>query len=83
MFVIGIIGAIVCLIGFVWMVLTTFGKSAVWGLLNIFFQPLAGLIYCLAVGEGWKPFLIMVGGGVLFGLGYAGTIVDLINSILG
>lgn len=82
MVILGILGAILCVVGFIWLVLVAFSKSALWGLLNIFFQPLAGLIYCIAVGEGWKPFLMMIGGAILFGLGYAGTIVDIFTAIL-
>lgn len=82
MVILGIVGAILLVVGFIWLMIVAFRTSPIWGILNIFFQPFAGLIYCIAIGEGWKQFLMMVGGGILFGVGYAGTIVDIFNALL-
>lgn len=42
------------------------------GILNIGFNPLAGLIFCIVKKTGWQPFIIMVVGCVItFGAGGA------------
>lgn len=82
MVIVGILGAILCVVGFVWLMILAFREGAVWGLLNIFFQPLAGLIFCISIGKGWKQFLMLVGGAILFGIGYAGTFVEIVEAIL-
>ena len=82
MLILGILGAILFAVGFIWLILVAFRASAVWGLLNVFFQPIAGFIFCISVSEGWKQFLMMIGGAILLGIGFAGTIVDVFDSLL-
>lgn len=82
MVILGIIGAILLAVGFIWLMIISFRESAVWGLLNIFFQPLAGLIFCISIGKGWQQFLMLIGGAILLGVGFAGSIVEIFESML-
>jgi hypothetical protein len=71
----GILTALGCLIffiGWIWLVITGFKVGGVlWGIINIFFQPLTGLIFCIVKKAGWQPFIVMLIGLVLFG-GFGG-----------
>lgn len=60
------LGGILGLVGWIWLIITAFQTSgAVWGIINIFFQPITGLIFCVMKKTGWKQFGIMVVGWVI------------------
>lgn len=66
--ILAMVGLVVMLIGYVWLVITAFKVGGVlWGLLNIILQPITGLIFCLVKKAGWQPFIVMVIGLVLYG----------------
>lgn len=66
--ILAMVGLVVMLIGYVWLVITGFKVGGVlWGLLNIILQPITGLIFCLVKKAGWQPFIVMVIGLVLYG----------------
>jgi hypothetical protein len=66
------VGCIVFLIGWIWLIITGFKVGgALWGIINIFFQPLTGLIFCIVKKAGWQPFIVMLIGLILFG-GFGG-----------
>ncbi len=82
MVIIGILGAILFVVGFFWLMIIAFRESAIWGLLNIFFQPIAGFIFCISLSKGWQQFLMLIGGAILAGVGFAGSIVEIFEAIL-
>ena len=60
------IGGLLALIGWIWLVVTAFKVGgALWGILNIFLQPITGLIFCIVKKDGWTPFILMIVGIVL------------------
>jgi len=60
------VGGILALVGWIWLIVVAFKSSgAVWGIINIFFQPLTGLIFCAMKKVGWQQFGIMVLGWVI------------------
>ena len=70
MAILGLIGGLVFLVGWIWLVITGFqAGGALWGILNIFFQPITGLIFCIVKKAGWMQFGIMIAGLVLVVLG--------------
>jgi hypothetical protein len=70
MAILGMIGGLVFLVGWIWLIITAFKSSgALWGILNIFFQPITGLIFCIMNKVGWMQFGMMIAGLVLVILG--------------
>jgi hypothetical protein len=67
------IGSLVFLIGWIWLIVVGFQVGGVlWGILNIFFQPVTGLIFCIVKKAGWTPFILMIIGIIMvFGFGGA------------
>lgn len=66
--ILAMVGLAVMLIGYIWLVVTAFKVGGIlWGILNIFLQPITGLIFCLVKKAGWQPFIVMVVGLVLYG----------------
>lgn len=71
--ILALLGALVFLVGWIWLIVTGFKVGgALWGILNIFFQPITGLIFCIVKKAGWQPFIIMIIGLILcYGFGGA------------
>ena len=69
--ILAMLGGLIALIGYVWLIVVAFQTSgAIWGIVNIFFQPITGLIFCIVRKTGWKRFAIMVLGVIIWaGLG--------------
>lgn len=69
--ILGGLGGLVFLVGWIWLIVVAFqAGGALWGIINIFFQPITGLIFCIAKKTGWTQFAIMVVGLILtFGFG--------------
>jgi len=66
------VGCIVFFIGWIWLIITGFKVGGpLWGIINIFFQPITGLIFCIVKKAGWQPFIVMLIGLILFG-GFGG-----------
>lgn len=78
MAILGMLGAILALVGWIWLIITGFKVGGVlWGILNIFLQPITGLIFCIVKKAGWTPFIIMIIGVVLaVGFGGAGSMLN-------
>lgn len=65
--ILAMLGGLIMLIGWIWLIVTAFKTSgAVWGIINIFFQPLTGLIFCIVKKTGWAQFGIMLLGIILW-----------------
>ena len=68
------VGCILIFVGYIWLVITAFKVGGVlWGILNIFFQPITGLIFCILKKAGWQPLLLMIVGMILAGAGGGAT----------
>ena len=68
--IVGILGVVLFLVGWIWLIVVAFKTAgALWGILNIFFQPLTGLIFCIMKKTGWMQFGVMLVGLVLLIVG--------------
>jgi hypothetical protein len=68
--ILALIGCVLIFVGYIWLIVTAFKVGGVlWGILNIFFQPITGLIFCILKKAGWQAFLLMVIGMILAGSG--------------
>ncbi len=72
--ILGILGLVLFLVGWIWMmVIAAKSAGALWAVLIFFFSLLAGLIFCIMKKEGWAQWGIMVVGWLLliFGAGFS------------
>jgi hypothetical protein len=68
--ILGVIGLsfLTAIIGWIWLVVVGFRQGgALWGILIIFFNWLAGLIFCIKFKTGWLPLILMILGGLIAG----------------
>lgn len=80
--IVGIIGALLMLVGWIWLVIIAFTTSgAVWGILNFFFQPITGIIFCIVKKVGWMQLAMMIVGLLLAGAGLAPTMAKMTESM--
>lgn len=64
------LGFLLALIGWIWLVVTGFKVGgALWGILNIFFQPITGIIFCVMHKTGWAALGLMIVGIIIEGIG--------------
>lgn len=60
------IGTLITLIGYIWLIITGFQVGgALWGVLNIFFQPITGIIFCVMHKTGWIPLVLLILGNII------------------
>ena len=74
MAILSILGLVLFLVGWIWLMVVAFRTAgALWAVLIFFFSILAGLIFCIMKKEGWMQWGIMVLGWLLiiFGGGMA------------
>lgn len=72
-----LVGILIALIGWVWLVVIGFKTGgALWGILNIFFQPITGIIFCVMHKTGWLPFALMIIGNVIAIIGMIPIIMN-------
>ena len=75
--ILGSLGAILFVIGWIWLIIIGFKKgSALWGILIILFSWMAGLVFCILKKEGWMQLAMMIIGAILAGVGLAPTIMN-------
>lgn len=64
------LGGLLAFIGVIWLVVLGFQKGgALWGILNLFCQPITGIIFCIQHKTGWIPLALIIIGNVLAGIG--------------
>ena len=64
--ILGILGLLMFLIGWIWLMVVAFKNAgALWAILIFFFSLLAGLIFCIMKKEGWMQWGIMLVGWIL------------------
>ncbi len=60
------IGGLIALIGWIWLIIIGFQNGgALWGILNIFFQPITGIIFCVMHKTGWLQLAMMIVGYII------------------
>ena len=72
--ILGILGLVLFLVGWKWLMVIAYNtEGALWAVLIFFFSILAGLIFCIMKKVGWMQWGIMVLGWLLiiFGGGMA------------
>jgi hypothetical protein len=68
--IVGGLGGLLFLVGWIWLIVIAFQTSgALWGILNIFFQPVMGIIYAIVNKVGWLQVGLMIIGLLLTGAG--------------
>jgi len=76
------LGLLLMLIGWIWLVVTGFKVGgALWGILNIFFQPITGLIFCIMHKTGWGALILMIVGIVIYGGGLIPVVMSNMDKI--
>jgi hypothetical protein len=61
------IGGILMLVGWIWNIVTSFKTGGtLWGVLNIFLQPIIGIISAIMGKTQWTPVGVMILGMVLY-----------------
>ena len=79
--IVGGIGGLILIIGWLWLIILGFKKSAVWGILIILLNWLGGLIFCIVHKEGWLQLALMTIGAILAGVGVVPIIMNLIQQM--
>jgi hypothetical protein len=61
--ILGLIGSILMLIGWIWLLVIAFKNGGIlWVVLIFFFSLVAGLVYCIVKKTGWTQYaMILVG----------------------
>ena len=82
--ILGAIGGILFLVGWVWTIITAFkGGGTLWGVLNIIpcIQPIIGIVSAALRKAEWVPVGIMILGAILSTVGNYSMINDMMNQM--
>ena len=80
--ILGSLGAILFVIGWIWLIIIGFKQGgALWGILIILFSWMAGLVFCILKKEGGMQLAMMIIGAILAGVGLAPSIMNIFNKI--
>lgn len=67
MTILAILGGILIFVGWIWNIVTSFKMGGtVWGILNIFLQPIMGIISAAMKKTQWAPVGLMIAGLILY-----------------
>lgn len=70
--ILGIIGLVLFLVGWIWLMVVAYkAEGALWAVLIFFFSLLAGLIFCIMKKVGWMQWGLMLVGWLLLIFGGA------------
>ncbi len=73
---------LICIVWFVVLSVQTVGNTAeklVWVIVNLLFQPLAGIIFYFVKGVGLIPMILGIIGVVLYGYGFFTSIDEVVR----
>ena len=74
MAILSILGLVLCLVGWIWLMVVAYKSAgALWAVLIFFLSAIAGLIFCIMHKTGWMQWAMLVVGYllVMFGGGMA------------
>ena len=77
MMILGYIGAVLMIVGWIWAAVEGFKRSgSLWGILNLiaFFQSVVGIISALFKKISWTPVILMILGSIL-SFAFGGTAI--------
>jgi len=73
--IVGGLGGLLFLVGWIWLIIIAFQKHGVlWGVLNIFFQPVMGIVYLIVKKTGMLQVVLMIVGVLIAGAGLGTSI---------
>jgi len=76
------IGGLIAFIGWIWLVVLGFQKGgALWGILNIFFQPITGIIFCFMHKTGWIALAMLIIGNIIAVVGMVPVMMNLMENM--
>lgn len=81
------VGALLMLICVVWFVVLSFqtggstGEKVIWAVVNLLFQPLAGIIFFFVKKQGLIPMILGIIGVVFYGYGFFTSMGDIMNQM--
>ena len=76
------LGGLIAIIGWIWLIIIGFKEGgALWGILNIFFQPITGLIFCIMHKTGWLQLALLIIGNVIAGLGAVPVMMSVMDQV--
>lgn len=76
------IGGLIALIGWIWLVVLGFQHGgALWGILNIFFQPITGIIFCVMHKTGWLQLAMLIIGNIIAGVGMVPMMLKMMENM--
>lgn len=81
------LGGVLIFVGAVWLIVIaiqtgkTTGEKAIWALVNFFCQPLGGIVFYFMKKQGLIPLLLIIIGYVVFGVGYASVMSDVMRNM--
>lgn len=73
--ILAILGWVLIFAGTIWLVVTavqtgaTTGEKALWGIVNFFCQPLAGIVFYIVKKQGLYPLLMVIVGWIMMMVG--------------
>lgn len=81
------IGGLLMLICIIWFVVLSFqtggstGEKVIWAVVNLLFQPLAGIIFFIVKKDGLIPMILGIIGVVFYGYGMFTSLGDVTNTL--
>ena len=82
--ILGMLGGILALIGWIWTIITAFKAGGnLWGILNIIpcIQPIVGIVSAAMKKAEWIPVIIMLVGVILSWIGNYSTMMEMMNGM--
>ncbi|MCB1023750.1 MAG: hypothetical protein KDB79_05140 [Acidobacteria bacterium] len=77
-----LIGGLIALIGWIWLIVLGFKTGgALWGVLNIFFQPITGIIFCVMHKTGWIALAMLILGNIVAIIGMIPILMSNMNNL--
>ncbi len=81
------IGSLLTFIGVIWLIIISIqtgkstGEKALWAVVNLFCQPIGGIIFYIMNRVGLVPLILVIIGVVLTGIGYPSMISEMMKNM--
>jgi len=79
------LGGLLTLIGIIWLIVIAIqtgastGEKVLWALVNLFCQPLGGIVFFIVKKQGLIPLILVIIGCILSGFGYSSMAGDMMR----